>query len=121
MAITVCTSLGWLQITITCVTLEDYCLLQVSFLSFFESVGKQKIMFSLLSILSMIFWVLFDNVEIRSAQKYWQIMDSSIYESVFAQNTVVGIVWSTKVDYATWFGGDHQPIRNTISTLVHQS
>jgi endo-1,3(4)-beta-glucanase len=43
--------------------------------------------------------------EIRSAQKYWQIKDSSIYESVFAQNTVVGIVWSTKVDYATWFGG----------------
>jgi endo-1,3(4)-beta-glucanase len=45
--------------------------------------------------------------EIRSAQKYWQINNgSSIYESVFAQNTVVGILWSTKVDYATWFGAN---------------
>lgn len=44
--------------------------------------------------------------EIRSTQKYWQIFptDTSIYTSPFNQHTCVGILWCTKVDYATWFG-----------------
>jgi endo-1,3(4)-beta-glucanase len=45
--------------------------------------------------------------EIRSSQKYWQITSAdTIYESTFAANKVVGIVWETKVDYATWFGAN---------------
>ena len=45
--------------------------------------------------------------EIRSAQKYWQITSSDdIYPEPFNANKVVGILWSTKVDYATWFGGN---------------
>jgi len=44
--------------------------------------------------------------EIRSAKKYWHIYpnNTSIYPSVFAQNSIVGIVWSDKADYATFFG-----------------
>ncbi|NUQ76940.1 MAG: hypothetical protein HUU21_25685 [Polyangiaceae bacterium] len=43
--------------------------------------------------------------EIRSAQKYWQIKaGSSIYPEPFAANKVVGVLWGTKVDYATFFG-----------------
>lgn len=47
--------------------------------------------------------------EIRSAQRYWHIRKgSSIYKPPFVfdgsqGNTVVGIAWSTKVDYATFF------------------
>jgi len=45
--------------------------------------------------------------EIRSAQKYWQITAADdIYPEPFNANKVVGILWSTKVDYATWFGGN---------------
>jgi len=45
--------------------------------------------------------------EIRSSQKYWQItQDSDIYDDVFKQNKCVGIVWETKVDYATFFGAN---------------
>merc|ERR1712165_245347 len=45
--------------------------------------------------------------EIRSAQKYWQITSADdIYPAPFNANKVVGILWSTKVDYATWFGGN---------------
>ena len=42
----------------------------------------------------------------RSSIKYWQIIDNEIYESPFDKNTVVGVLWSSKVDYATWFGGN---------------
>jgi endo-1,3(4)-beta-glucanase len=47
--------------------------------------------------------------EIRGAQTYWHIRKgSSIYKAPFAfdgsqGNTVVGVLWSTKVDYATFF------------------
>lgn len=45
--------------------------------------------------------------EIRSTIKYWQITSGSeIYPSPFADTKVVGILWSTKVDYATWFGNN---------------
>jgi endo-1,3(4)-beta-glucanase len=44
--------------------------------------------------------------EIRATQKYWHMYpsDSSIYSAPFNQQGCVGIVWATKVDYATWFG-----------------
>ena len=44
--------------------------------------------------------------EIRSAQKYWQMKswDNSVYPADFTSNKSVGIVWDTKVTYATWFG-----------------
>jgi len=45
--------------------------------------------------------------EIRSSQKYWHIKSGSdIYDDTFAQNKCVGIAWETKVDYATFFGGN---------------
>ena len=38
---------------------------------------------------------------------YWQITSSKgIYPSPFADRKVVGILWSTKVDYATFFGAN---------------
>jgi endo-1,3(4)-beta-glucanase len=43
--------------------------------------------------------------EIISAQKYWQMKESDddpVYEQVFRQNKCVGILWGTKVDYATY-------------------
>lgn len=42
--------------------------------------------------------------EMRSAKKYWQMKDDSVYPAVFAQNRMVGDLWSTKADYRTWFG-----------------
>ena len=44
-------------------------------------------------------------LEIRAAHKYWQMSsDYSAYPSPFSDNKAVGILWSTKVDYRTWFG-----------------
>ncbi|GMH39605.1 hypothetical protein BSKO_07503 [Bryopsis sp. KO-2023] len=45
-------------------------------------------------------------MEIRAAQKYWQVVDTEIYAQPYADRTVVGVLWSTKVDHATWFGGN---------------
>ena len=43
--------------------------------------------------------------EIRSAQKYWQIKESSeVYPAPFKNNKAVGILWDTKVEHSTWFG-----------------
>jgi endo-1,3(4)-beta-glucanase len=42
--------------------------------------------------------------ELRSIKHYWQIVDTSVYSEPFASNTICGMIWSTKVDYATWFG-----------------
>jgi endo-1,3(4)-beta-glucanase len=45
--------------------------------------------------------------EIRSAQKYWHIKQGSpIYKNaeVFTANKVVGVLWSTKVEYSTSLG-----------------
>jgi len=45
--------------------------------------------------------------EIRSTQRYWQVDSSDgIYPEPYASNKVVGVLWSTKVDYATFFGGN---------------
>jgi endo-1,3(4)-beta-glucanase len=45
-------------------------------------------------------------VEIRSAQMYWQVRaDTEIYAGTeFANGRVVGILWSNKVAYETFFG-----------------
>ncbi|GMH38802.1 hypothetical protein BSKO_06700 [Bryopsis sp. KO-2023] len=44
-------------------------------------------------------------MEIRSTKMYWHITSKSkIYPQPFARNKVVGILWSTRVDYSTWFG-----------------
>jgi len=54
-------------------------------------------------------------MEIRGAQKYWQITNSSgLYEEPFASGKVVGMVWQTKVDEGTWFGGINVPYTHTI-------
>ena len=46
-------------------------------------------------------------LEIRSAKNYWQMTtNSSNFPAPFSDNKAVGIQWSTKVDYATWFGGN---------------
>jgi len=43
--------------------------------------------------------------EIRSVQKYWHIPSSSdIYQQPFSDNKIVGVLWSMKVDYLTFFG-----------------
>jgi endo-1,3(4)-beta-glucanase len=52
--------------------------------------------------------------EMISAHRYWHMFPRAedhtngepIYEEVFRRQTCVGIMWSTKVDYATWFGGN---------------
>jgi len=45
--------------------------------------------------------------EIRSVQKYWHMPSSSdIYDAPFSDNKMVGVLWSMKVDYATFFGGN---------------
>jgi len=49
------------------------------------------------------------STEMRSVHQYWQITSSDspqIYPAPFSNKKVVGILWSTKVDYATWFGGN---------------
>merc|ERR1712121_5770 len=43
----------------------------------------------------------------RSTHKYWQITNAdNVYPPPFSNNKVAGIVWSNKVDYATWFGSN---------------
>jgi len=45
--------------------------------------------------------------ELRSTHKYWQITAAdNIYPEPYASHKVVGILWSTKVDYGTWFGAN---------------
>jgi endo-1,3(4)-beta-glucanase len=54
-------------------------------------------------------------MEIRGAQKYWQITNSSgLYEEPFASGKVVGMLWQLKVDEGTWFGGINVPFTHTI-------
>ncbi len=45
--------------------------------------------------------------ELRSVQRYWQMTaQGDIYPPPFADNKAVGILWSTKVEYATFFGAN---------------
>ncbi|RMZ93126.1 glycoside hydrolase family 81, partial [Brachionus plicatilis] len=47
------------------------------------------------------------STEIHATIVYWQVKkNSQIYSEPFSKNGVVGILWETKVDYATWFGGN---------------
>jgi hypothetical protein len=49
--------------------------------------------------------------EVATAQKYWQIKQAdTIYQAPFKLNGVVGILWSNKVDYATFFGAQPEYI-----------
>jgi len=44
-------------------------------------------------------------MEITSTKTYWHIPSTStIYPQLFSKNKMVGVLWSTKVDYATFFG-----------------
>ena len=46
-------------------------------------------------------------LEIRASWSYWQMTtESSIFPAPFSDNKAVGIQWSTKVDYTTWFGAN---------------
>merc|ERR1711892_948890 len=46
-------------------------------------------------------------LEIRTAWKYWQMTSTeSVFPAPFSENKVVGIQWSIKVDYNTWFGSN---------------
>lgn len=49
--------------------------------------------------------------EVAAAQKYWQIKQSdTIYPDPFNDHGVIGILWSNKVDYATFFGAQPEYI-----------
>ena len=46
-------------------------------------------------------------LEIRASWSYWQMTtESSNFPAPFSDNKAVGIQWSTKVDYTTWFGAN---------------
>ena len=50
-------------------------------------------------------------VEIASAQTYWQVTEASkIYPAPFKAQHVVGVLWSTKVDFTTFFGDNREYI-----------
>ena len=49
--------------------------------------------------------------ELRSVQAYWQITSANDpYGPPFSDHKVVGVLWATKVDYATFFGGETELI-----------
>lgn len=50
------------------------------------------------------------STEIMSSKMYWQIKDNEIYKEPFSNSGVVGILWETKVDYATFFGANAEYI-----------
>ena len=46
-------------------------------------------------------------LEIRASSSYWHMTtESSNFPAHFSNNKAVGIQWSTKVDYQTWFGAN---------------
>ncbi|WP_437324966.1 glycosyl hydrolase [Sorangium sp. So ce381] len=46
-------------------------------------------------------------LETASAQTYWQVTaDSTVYPEPFKNNGAVGVLWSTKADFGTWFGAN---------------
>lgn len=50
-------------------------------------------------------------VETASAQTYWQVTSASdIYPAPFKSHHVVGVLWSTKVDFGTFFGANPEYI-----------
>ena len=50
---------------------------------------------------------LMTTLETRAAFRYWQMtMDYSPYPAPFSYHKAVGIIWSNKADYTTWFGNN---------------
>jgi len=50
-------------------------------------------------------------MEVISTKAYWQMpSNSKIYPELFKKNLMVGILWGTKVDYATFFGANDEYI-----------
>lgn len=45
-------------------------------------------------------------MEIVSAQKYWHMSDTNIYDSVFAASAMVGNIGALDVTASTWFGNN---------------
>ena len=46
-------------------------------------------------------------MEVRATKTYWHMPSKSkIYPEIFKQHKMVGILWSNKVDYATFFGAN---------------
>ena len=48
------------------------------------------------------------NMEIQSVKVYWHMPDDSIYDPIFAANTMVGNVGALSVSASTWFGDNPQ-------------
>src|ERR1051326_4391590 len=44
--------------------------------------------------------------ELRSVHRYWQITGDGIYGQPYAAHKIVGVLWGTKVDHATFFGAN---------------
>lgn len=45
------------------------------------------------------------STEIESVKSYWHMpSNSDVYQAPFKNHKMVGMLWGTKVDYATWFG-----------------
>jgi endo-1,3(4)-beta-glucanase len=54
---------------------------------------------------------LMTTMEIVSTKAYWQMPSySNIYPEKFKKNLIVGVLWNTKVDYTTFFGGNTEYI-----------
>ncbi len=45
-------------------------------------------------------------MEIQSTQKYWHMNDNEIYDSIFAENRMVGNIGALDVTASTWFGNE---------------
>jgi endo-1,3(4)-beta-glucanase len=46
-------------------------------------------------------------MEVISTKAYWQMPTyNTVYPEKFRKNLMVGILWSTKVEYSTFFGGN---------------
>jgi Glycosyl hydrolase family 81 C-terminal domain len=69
-------------------------------------------------------------MEIQSVKKYWHMMtNSTIYDSLFASNTMVGNVGALGVTASTWFGDNPEyvhginiiPVTPATSLLLDQS
>lgn len=50
------------------------------------------------------------SMEVISCQKYWHIIDNTIYPAPFSNYRTIGVLWSTKVDYLTFFGDNQEYI-----------
>jgi endo-1,3(4)-beta-glucanase len=46
----------------------------------------------------------------RAARRYWHIENADIYQGAFLPNLIVGILWVTKIDFATFFGANEEYI-----------